>query len=749
MNSTLDSPYLVKRRFWKFLSRNFVIQNNMKNKILILCIFLSFSTKMLNAGEGMWLPMLLSQLNEKEMRDMGMRITAEDIYSVNHSSLKDAIVLFGGGCTGELVSDKGLLLTNHHCGYGNIQRHSSLENDYLTNGFWAQRFEEELPNPGLSVTFLVRMEDVSVQSLKGVTELMTQKKRDSIIQFNINVLVKEAVKGTHYNAQVKPFYAGNQYYLFVTEIFTDVRLVGAPPSNIGKFGGDTDNWMWPRHTGDFSMFRIYADKDNKPAAYSKDNVPYRPAKHLTISLKGIKEGDFTFVYGFPGTTQQYLPSYAIDMTAFQDNPIAIGLRGQRLDIIDNAMEKDRLTRLQYSAKAAGIANYWKKMIGESRGIKRLDGIEKKKAFERSFQQWAESGKETRAQYGQLMPAFGKAYSSFVPVNNAYTYLTEGLLGIELVRFAWGYNNLVKQCRDKSKTDAEILKLIEQVKTSASAFHKNYNKNIDAQLFEALMGTYIKSCETNLQATVVSKTALKYKGNINTWATDLYKKTIFADSVKLKDFLTGFKRAEVKKIEIDPAYILASGIYAYLQNTLTPELIAFNVTNDSLQRLYMAAQMDMQPEKVFYPDANSTLRIAYGNVKGYSPADAVNYNWFTTLDGIMQKENPDIYDYVVEPKLKELYKLSDYGRYADADQSMHVAFIASNHTTGGNSGSPVLNADGQLIGINFDRCWEGTMSDLMYDPDQCRNISLDIRYCLFIIDKMAGAERLIEEMTIIQ
>jgi len=717
-------------------------------KTIFLFILLVLS-RIAFAGEGMWLPLLLSQLNEKEMRDMGMRITADDIYSINHSSLKDAIVLFGGGCTAEVVSDQGLILTNHHCGYGNIQRHSSLDHDYLTNGFWAQRMEEELPNPGLSVTFLVRMEEVTAQILKGVRANMSEDMRDSIIVANAKVLSKAVIKGTGYKAIVKPFYDGNQYYLFVTETFTDVRLVGAPPSNIGKFGGDTDNWMWPRHTGDFSMFRIYANKDNRPAEYSKDNVPYHPAKHLDISLKGVKEGDFTFVYGFPGTTQEYLPSYAVDMTALQHNPIAIGLRQQRLDIIDKAMDADRLVRIQYSAKAASIANYWKKMIGETRGIKRLSALEKKQAFEQAFQQWADAVPERKAHYASLLPTFQIAFAEIVPVNNAYTYHTEGLLGIELIRFANGFSNLVKLCADKTKTDADINKLAEQVRSSALAFHKNYNKGVDSQVFEALVNTYLHNCEKNMQAPIVTQAWHKHKDNVHAWSADLYKSSMFTDSTKIKLFFAKFKRKDAGKISKDPAFVLATGIYTFMQQSFSEKMKDFIQFDDSLQRIYMAAQMEMQPSKRFYPDANSTLRVAYGKVKGFVPADAVEYSYFTTLDGIMQKENPDIYDYVVEPKLKDLYTRRDYGRYADADHSMHVAFTASNHTTGGNSGSPVLNADGQLIGINFDRCWEGTMSDLMYDPSQCRNISLDIRYCLFIIDKMAGAKRLIDEMTLVE
>lgn len=719
----------------------------MKKTILLIALIFIQLLKTASADEGMWLPLLLSQLNEKEMKSMGMRITADDIYSVNHSSLKDAIVLFGGGCTAELVSDQGLLITNHHCGYGNIQRHSSLQNDYLTDGFWAQSLGEELPNPGLSVTFLVRMEDVTGQVLKGIAANMSEADREAAIETNSKALVKDAIKGTHYGASVRPFYEGNQFYLFVTETFSDIRLVGAPPSNIGKFGGDTDNWMWPRHTGDFSMFRIYASKDNLPADYSKDNVPYKPKKHLTISLKGVAEGDFTFVYGFPGTTQEYLPSYAVDMIALKRNPVAIGLRQQRLDIIDKAMETDKLTRIQYSAKAAGISNTWKKMIGESRGIKRLNAVEKKQQFERGFEQWLSGNAEAKKKYGQLLPTFAKAYSDFLPVNIAYTYISEGLLGIELIRFANGFNNLLKQCNDKQKQDADIQKTVDGLIASSKGFYKNYNREVDKQLFESLMATYISSCDKNRQAPVVMEMAGKYKGNTGKWAEEFYNKTIFADSARLNAFLAGFKRGDAGKIAKDQAFILATGIYNYLYNNLAPTVNTFYSLTDSLQRLYMAAQMEMQPGKKFYPDANSTLRVTYGNVKGYQPTDAVDYQWFTTLDGIMQKENPDIYDYVVEPKLKKLYEMKDYGRYADKDKSMHVSFIASNHTTGGNSGSPVLNADGQLVGINFDRCWEGTMSDLMYDPGQCRNISLDIRYCLFVIDKMAGAKRLIEEMTV--
>ena len=718
----------------------------MKKKLTIL-LFLLVSSRIIIAGEGMWLPILLGQLNEKEMRDMGMRITAEDIYSVNQSSLKDAVVLFGGGCTAEMISSQGLLLTNHHCGYSNIQRHSSLERDYLANGFWAQRKEEELPNPGLSVTFLISMKEVTSEVVTGILPMTNEKERDAIVKRNFEKLVAEATKGTHYKASVKAFYNGNQYYLFLTETFTDVRLVGAPPSSIGKFGGDTDNWMWPRHTGDFALFRIYANKDNEPADYSKDNIPYQPRKFFTISTKGINEGDFTFVYGFPGSTQEYLPSYAIDLATNIRNPIAIELREQRLDIIGKAMEKDHLVRIQYAAKSAGIANFYKKMIGESRGIKKLDGIGKKQSFEAEFTSWVNRVDVRKVMYGNLLSEYKAACEQFKPYHRAYTYLTEGALGIEIIRYAYGFNTLVKQCRDKSIPDTEIIKATEKLKAGIDGYYKNYYPQIDQEVFSRLMRLYTARCEKDFRPGMIGEATGRYDNDFNAWAKDVFNGSMFSNAETLKSYLNTFSRKNCKKLEKDPVYQLAESVYRFLQSNLATVVNEFYSKADSLQRVYMKAQMEMQPERRFYPDANSTLRVSYGNIQGYSPDDAIHYNWFTTLDGIIQKEDPEIPDYQVDPRLKELHKNKDFGSYADASGTMHVAFIGTNHTTGGNSGSPVLNADGELIGINFDRCWEGTMSDLMYDPDQCRNIALDIRYCLFIIDKFAGAGWLLNEMNI--
>lgn len=720
----------------------------MIKKLSLFTLVILFCSRLSFAGEGMWIPMLLEQLNEPEMVSMGMHITAEDIYSVNKSSLKDAILLFGGGCTAEIISSEGLILTNHHCGYGQIQRHSSLENNYLTDGFWAMDKSQELPNPGLTVTLLIRMEDVTSKILAGVKDGMTELSRAEIIKNNIKKIEEEAIKGTGYGAKVKPFYYGNEYYLFITQTFKDVRLVGAPPSDIGKFGGDTDNWVWPRHTGDFSLFRIYVNKNNEPADYSPDNVPYKPKYHLPVSLKGVQQDDFTFVFGYPGRTQEYLPSFAIEMITANENPVAIRLREKRLNIFDEYMNQSELVRIQYSAKHAGVANYWKKMIGENRGIKKLGAVEKKKELEKGFIEWAQSDSTRRAKYGYLFSAFERTYGELLPYNVSETYISEGGLGIEAMSYARRFNKLVELSLSKPTSAEDINKLVSQLKDGTSGYFKNYNQSIDKEVFVALMSDWFKNQPENRIPQKLRDERKKF-ASFEDWAAKLYSESKLTDSTKVRKLLVNYRSKDYKKVLNDPMYVLSNSIFEFYLEQIDPAVSTLTSRLDSLQRIYMTALMEYQPNKRFYPDANSTLRVAYGKVNGFKPADAVEYNYFTTLEGIIEKEDPAIYDYVVEPKLKQLYQTKDYGQYAAPDGKMHVGFIASNHTTGGNSGSPVLNADGQLVGVNFDRSWEGTMSDLMYDPDQCRNISLDIRYCLFIIDKFAGAGHLVKEMTIVQ
>jgi hypothetical protein len=700
------------------------------------------------ADEGMWIPMLLQSINEKEMQDMGMRITAEDIYNINNSSLKDAILLFGGGCTAEIISDQGLILTNHHCGYSQIQSHSTVENDLLTNGFWAMSREEELPNPGLSVTRLVRMEDVSTQMLEGITGDMTEKDRDAAIKDNAKAITKEIEEDSHYKASVRPFYYGNQYYLLVYEIFSDVRLVGAPPSNIGKFGGDTDNWMWPRHTGDFSLFRIYTDKDNQPAEYTEENVPYKPIYTIPISIKGVKENDFTFIFGFPGTTQEYLPSNAIEMITQVQNPNRIKLRRQKLDIYESFMTQDPKVRLQYSLKHARLSNGWKKWIGENRGIQKLNGIQQKQEFELGFDEWVLSSAETKEDYGTLLQSFDDTYQQMTDAQLEMIYLIEAGLGIEILRAARMADKLVQMSQKSGTSEEKIGEELEKVMKRGENFYKDYYQPIDRKAFVTLLTTYREQFADDQLPDVFKLIDDKYKGNISDFADRVFKKSIFADQASFTNFFEKYKQKKYKKIEKDPAYKMASSFLDFYRQNTMPVVSKLGVAIDSMMRIYMKAQMEYQPERRFYPDANSTLRVAYGKVKPYYPRDAVFYEYQTTLTGIMEKEDPDIYDYVVEDKLKSLYYDKDYGRYG-MEEEMPVCFIATNHTTGGNSGSPALNADGHLIGLNFDRCWEGTMSDLMYDPDQCRNIMLDIRYFLFIVDKFAGAGHLVEEMILIE
>ncbi len=714
----------------------------MKKFVLLLIISFVGLTN-LKAEEGMWIPSLLEKLNESEMIDLGMRITAKDIYDINHSSLKDGIVHIGG-CTAEVISDQGLLITNHHCGYSRIQRHSTLEHDYLTNGFWAMDKSEELPNPGMIARFLIRIDEVTDAVLKNVTESMTEEERDKIIGKNIKDITDQAEKESGYEASIRPFYYGNQYYMFLTETYRDVRLVGAPPSNIGKFGGDTDNWMWPRHTGDFSIFRIYANKDNKPADYAKENVPYKPKYHIPISLKGANEGDFTFVFGYPGRTEEYIPSYGVDMTVNTVNPVIIDIRTERLNIFKKYVDQDRLVRIQYASKTAGVANSWKKWIGANKGLKRLNAIGKKQDFEKEFNNWANASDETKEKYAKLLSEFEKNYTALDPYQKASTYLREAGYGVELIRFASDFSRLI-ELDDETKFEA----MLENRKEAVQTFFKDYHQPIDREVFEVLLDMYRQGCDAEYLPGFFQTIQSKYKGDIGKFADQVFKKSIFASQEKLNDFLNNAEYGKLKKLQNDPAYLLAADLAKLDEEKLRPQISKYTAEIDRLQRIYMKAQMEMQPDVRFYPDANSTLRVTYGKVKPFDPSDGVSYKHFTTMKGIMEKEDPNIYDYVVEPKLKSLYQNKDYGRYADQDGSMHVCFIAANHTSGGNSGSPILNADGHLLGLNFDRVWEGTMSDLNYDPEYCRNISVDIRYCLFLIDKFAGAKHLVDEMTIVE
>jgi hypothetical protein len=692
------------------------------------------------AGEGMWIPMLL-QYNEKEMQEMGMRITADDIYSINHSSLKDAIVLFGGGCTGEIVSDYGLLLTNHHCGYDYIQQHSSVEHDYLTDGFWAMDRSQELPCPGLTVTILREMRDVTDKVLQYVTEDMSEEKRQATIDETIKLVIAEVEKTTNYKVSIKPFFLGNEYYLLLNEVFTDVRLVGCPPSNIGKFGGDTDNWVWPRHTGDFSVFRVYADKDGHPAAYSADNVPYRPDRHLDISLKGADEGDFAFVFGYPARTSEYLPAVAVDQEANVIDPIAVDLRGKILDIYNVYQEKDKKVRIQYASKHAGLGNGWKKWMGVTEGINHFRGVEKKRFYEESFQQWCYSSRQHH-QYVGLLTAFEQKYKELEPYRVAYTYLTNAGLNIEIMSFAGNFIKLSQVTKETPQEDID--RMVTSLKNATAEFFKDYYQPIDEEVTRTMLKEYLEHQPADFRPGFLNEIK-----DVDVYVKELFSKSMFADEEKVNAFLDKFKPSKAKKLQNDPALQAYQSMITFYREEITPKMKPINDDLARLQRLYMKGQMLMEPDKRFSPDANFTLRVTYGKVEGFKPQDGKNYRHFTTLDGIMEKENPDIYDYVVEPRLKELYNNKDYGRYADKDGTMHVAFTASVHTTGGNSGSPILNADGQLLGLNFDRCWEGTMSDLVYDPDICRNISVDIRYVLFIIDKFAGASHLVDEMTIVE
>jgi hypothetical protein len=719
----------------------------MKKLSILLIAFNFLILNISKADEGMWLPLLLKSLNEADMQSKGLKLTAEDIYSVNKSSLKDAVVHFGGGCTGEIISDQGLLLTNHHCGYGQIQAHSTVANDLLTNGFWAMNQSEELPNPGLTVTFIVRMEDVTAKVLASVNDGMSDAERDKKISEAITAITKDATAGNKFGAFIRPFYYGNEYYMFVTETFRDIRLVGAPPSSIGKFGGDTDNWMWPRHTGDFSMFRIYANKNNEPADYSKENVPYKPKYVIPVSLKGAEQNDFTLVYGFPGRTTEYLSSFAVDMIMNESDPAKVKIRETRLRILDENMKANDNVRIQYSAKYASLANYWKKWAGEINGLKKLDAINKKKAFEKEFLEKVNADNTAKEKYGNLFSDFEKNYTQFRMLNKQRDYYSEAMLGIEAVNYALTFNETVDAIAGGKKA-GDLSKNIDKLKTDLPAFFKDFDAATDERICAAMLKMISEDLDKSQQADIFNEIAKKYNGDFKKYAKDVYSKTMFTSKEKMTETLNDLDKS-YKKIVKDPVYKLMRSGYLKYFNDVRSKYNDTDARIMTLNRTYMKAMRELVTSKKYYPDANSTLRVAYGKVNGYNPKDGVFYNYYTTLNGLMDKENPLVDEFIVTPKLKELYQKKDYGQYADKNGELRVAFCASNHTTGGNSGSPVFNGEGQLIGTNFDRNWEGTMSDIMYNPDQVRNIVLDVRYTLFVIDKYAGAGYLLNEMKIVK
>ncbi len=716
---------------------------NMKKLLSIAFILLLGFAPKIKADEGMWILPLIQKLNMETMQKMGLKLTAEEIYSVNNSSMKDAIVIFDGGCTGEMISDEGLLLTNHHCGYGQIQELSSLENNYLDNGFWAATKEEELPAPGLSVTFLRNMEDVTEQVLSEVTADMDEAERQKSIQEISDKLIKEATKENDYKVQVKEYFEGNQYFLLEYEIFTDVRFVGAPPSSIGKFGYDTDNWMWPRHTGDFSLFRVYADAEGKPADYSPDNKPYQPKYHLPISIKGYELNDFAMTLGYPGSTERYLTSWGIEERMQSFNQTLITVRGVKQNIWAESMANSKKVRLQYASKFSRSSNYWKNSIGMNRGLENLNVLDQKRTLETEFANWVKANETNRKKYKDVLSSLEDGYAKRAESYRAFVYLRESFLsGTEIYMFA-SYATELENALE-SKDNSKIENAIKNLTEAAEDFYKDYDASTDQKVLAAMVNLYKSEVDSKYYPEIYKIIQSKFKGDADKYAAYLFSKSIFVNAESLKAFLSNPK---LKKLQKDPAFAGAQDIFELVkelrdQNSESAQQI------DKGNRLFMAGLMEMHPEKVFYPDANFTMRLSYGSVGDYVPRDAVIYKHYTTLQGVMEKEDPHDRDFEVPEKLKELYQNKDYGRYADKDGRLYVNFTTNNDITGGNSGSPVINGDGELIGLAFDGNWEAMSGDIAFENELQKCINVDIRYVLFIIDKYAGAQHLINEMTIV-
>jgi len=716
----------------------------MRKLLAILVILVTFSASQARADEGMWLLPLIEKLNIGTMTEMGLKLTAEDIYSINQASLKDAIVIFGGGCTAEIVSPHGLLLTNHHCGYGQIQRHSTVEHDYLNNGFWAMSKEEELPNPGLSVTFLVRIEDVTDRVLAKTNPDMTEAARREAIMAESSAITKEATDGNHFNARVSSFYSGNQYFLLVYEVFSDVRLVGTPPNSIGKFGHDTDNWEWPRHTGDFSVFRVYMGPDGKPAQYSKENVPLKPKHYLPVSIKNLQKNDFAMVMGYPGGTTRYMTSYEVDEAMKITNANRIKIRGAKQEIWMKDMMADPKINIQYASKYSGSSNYWKFSIGQNQGLTRLRTAEKKAAFEADFMKWVNADPDRKARYGNALSLIENSVKGRAEKYNALQYITEVFRSsTELINFAGQMTALEEALAGKDQK--KIDDMTGRLKRFMESFYGNYNYPTDRATTRAMIKLYKDDIDAKYWPSFYKLIDTRFKGNSDAFVDDMFTKSIFTSQEKLAAFLD---KPSLKALRKDPAYIAATSVNE-VRSALQKDLEGYSADLAKGQRLYMAGVMEYQPDKTQYPDANFTMRLTYGKVLDYYPYDAVHYNWHTTLDGVMEKYKPGDYEFDVPKRLTDLHAKKEYGRYAAPEGHLPVCFITNNDITGGNSGSPVINGNGELIGLAFDGNWEAMTGDIAFEPDLQRCISVDIRYVLWVMDIYSGAGYLLNEMDIRQ
>lgn len=735
----------------------------MKKNLLLLFALLAIFNQKAKADEGMWLPLFVSQ-NVAEMEALGLKLSAEDLYSVNKSSLKDAVVRLGSGfCTGEMISSEGLLLTNHHCGYSAIQGLSSVDADYLKDGYWAYEANQELP-VSFSVSYLQEVIDITEIALEGTEINQNEDERSKIISQNLIDYENSLELGQFEEVNIKSMYSGNQYLAFFYENFKDVRFVGAPPTSIGKFGGETDNWMWPRHTGDFSLFRVYSNRDNKAAEYSEDNVPYKPKKHFKLNIGEKSEKDYAMIFGYPGSTDRYLSSYGVKLATEKDQPTRVKLRRTKLDVYEKYMDKDPKVKIQYAAKYAQVSNYWKYFIGQTKGLKALKVYEKKKMKEAEFMKWANGNNESKNLYGEVDELYKKAYQLYDDKNIelAQTYFFEAIYGIELIqagfnlsRFEGALAQLATAEKDDGKDSESYKKAVEALEAAkknlenwSKGFFKDFHKPVDEEVFMKMVMLYDQGLTDELKPQEFTKMMSKYGriDKLNKFKNKIYGKSILVNQDKLNEFI---QDPSLKKLNKDKGYVFAKYFINFYYENLRSMSQEADQLRERADRLYKAGLLEINSYKSMYPNANSTMRITYGTIGSYYPKDATFYEYYTTIEGIAQKEDPKNKEFVVPAKLMELYKNKDYGQYANSKGELVVCFISNNDITGGNSGSPVIDGNGHLIGTAFDGNWEAMSGDIAFEPELQRTISVDIRYTLFIIDKFANCQRLIKEVDIVK